>query len=284
MNQTDQLVRFLFRELDVRGEVVKVSSSLDQMLANHDYPLPVKQLLAELVAATSLLTATLKFEGDIALQLQSDGPVKFAAVNGTHQQQFRGVVRLQQEIQGSSFRDLVGEQGYMVVTITPAKGERYQGIIPLEGDSLVSTLEGYFQQSEQLPTRLYLHTDIGDQHCRAAGMLVQVLPVDPQKARDDFAHVMALTNTMTKAELLDLPIEESLYRLFHQEVVELFPAQTVTYVCGCSRTKCESAIVSLGQQAIDEHMADGGLDIRCEYCNTNYHFDQTDLAGLRAKL
>jgi molecular chaperone Hsp33 len=279
MSQSDQLLRFLFRERDVRGEVVKVAASLDQMLQNHDYALPVKQLLAELVAATSLLTATLKFEGDIAVQLQGDGPIRFAAVNGNHRQEFRGVVRMQKEISGESFRELIGE-GYLLVTITPTQGERYQGIIPLTGDSLTTTLEAYFAQSEQLPTRLYLHTELTAEHNHAAGMLLQVLPVDPEKAREDFQHVVALADTLTAAELLTLPAEETLYRLFHQEVVELFEAQPIRFVCGCSRDKCNSAIISLGQTAIAEHIAEGKLEISCEYCNTTYVFDADQLRSL----
>ncbi len=279
MSQSDQLLRFLFRERNVRGEVVKVAASLDQMLQNHDYALPVKQLLAELVAATSLLTATLKFEGDIAVQLQGDGPIRFAAVNGNHRQEFRGVVRMQKEISGESFRELIGE-GYLLVTITPTQGERYQGIIPLTGDSLTTTLEAYFAQSEQLPTRLYLHTELTAEHNHAAGMLLQVLPVDPEKAREDFQHVVALADTLTATELLTLPAEETLYRLFHQEVVELFEAQPIRFVCGCSRDKCNAAIISLGQAAIAEHIAEGKLEISCEYCNTTYVFDAEQLRSL----
>jgi molecular chaperone Hsp33 len=280
MSQSDQLLRFLFRERDVRGEVVKVGASLDAMLAGHQYPQPVKQLLAELVAATSLLTATLKFEGQIAVQLQGDGPVRFIAVNGNDQQQFRGVARLQSEIQGESFAELIG-QGYMLVTITPNQGERYQGIIPLVSDSLTATLEAYFNQSEQLPTRLYLHTDIGEQHSQAAGLLLQVLPVDQEKSREDFAHIELLADTLTREELLTLPPEESLYRLFHQEIVELFPAKPVQFVCGCSRDKSAAAIVCLGADVIDEYIAEGKLDISCEYCNTIYHFDAADLQQLK---
>ena len=279
MSQSDQLLRFLFRERDVRGEVVKVAESLAHMLQNHDYPLPIKQLLAELVAATSLLTATLKFEGDIAVQLQGDGPIRFAAVNGNHRQELRGVVRMQKEISGDSFRELIGE-GYLLVTITPTQGERYQGIIPLTGDSLTTTLEAYFAQSEQLPTRLYLHTDFSAEQSQAAGMLLQVLPVDPEKAREDFQHVVALADTLTSHELLTLPAEESLFRLFHQEVVELFEAQPIRFVCGCSREKCATAIVSLGKNAIAEHIAEGKLEISCEYCNTTYVFDAEQLTEL----
>lgn len=279
MTQSDQLVRFLFREKDVRGEIVKVAASLDLMLQNHQYAQPVKQLLAELVAATSLLTATLKFEGQIAVQVQGDGPVKFAAVNGNNKQQFRGVVRMQSEITGESFIELIG-QGFLLVTITPDQGERYQGVIPITGNSLAETLEAYFNQSEQLPTRIYLHTDISSEHNKAAGLLLQVLPVDQDKAKHDFAELEQLTDTITAAELLELAPEDMLYRLFHQEVVELFPAQAIEFVCGCSRDKCEAAIISLGQSAIEEHIAEGKLDISCEYCNTTYHFDTNALIQL----
>ncbi|WP_306519280.1 Hsp33 family molecular chaperone HslO [Rheinheimera sp.] len=279
MSQSDQLVRFLFREKDVRGEIVQVAASLDLMLQNHQYAHPVKQLLAELVAATSLLTATLKFEGQIAVQIQGDGPVKFAAVNGNNKQQFRGVVRMQSEVTGDSFHELIG-QGFLLVTVTPEQGERYQGVIPITGTSLSETLEAYFNQSEQLPTRIYLHTDITEAHNKAAGLLLQVLPVDQDKAKLDFAELEQLTDTITATELLELAPEDMLYRLFHQEVVELFPAQKVEFVCGCSRDKCEAAIISLGQAAIEEHIAEGKLDISCEYCNTTYHFDANALVQL----
>ncbi|HEY9042585.1 MAG TPA: Hsp33 family molecular chaperone HslO [Rheinheimera sp.] len=280
---SDNLFRFLFQQRNVRGEMVQLSSSLDQMLLHHNYPQPVKQLLAELVAATSLLTATLKFEGDIAVQVQGDGPVRFAAVNGTDQQQFRAVVRMQAEITGSSFRDLIGE-GYLLVTITPKQGERYQGIIPLSGDSLTTTLEAYFAQSEQLPTRLYLYTDLQPEHCRAAGFMLQVLPVEQQKAKADFDDLVMLSDTLTQAEIFDLPAEQLLYRLFHQEQVELFSPQQVSFVCGCSREKCSSAIVSLGRDVINEHIAEGKLDISCEYCNKTYHFSPDDLTQLLQQL
>jgi len=281
MNQ-DVLVRYLFTHRDVRGEIATVSESLQQMLQNHDYPYPVKQLLAELVVATSLLTATLKLDGDIAVQLQGDGPVRFAAVNGTAEQEFRGVVRLQAEIGATGFRDLIGD-GYMLVTITPKQGERYQGVIPLTGNSLTETLEAYFAQSEQLPTRLYLFTDISESQSRAAGLLLQVLPVDPEKAKQDFSDLVIVTDTITADELLNLPAEQMLHRLYHDEEVELFPTQPIRFVCGCSREKCESAIISLGKTAIEEHIAEGKLEITCDYCNSTFRFDSDELSTLLTK-
>lgn len=280
---SDNLYRFLFQDKHVRGELVQLSSSLDKMLLNHDYPFPVKKLLAELVAATSLLTATLKLEGEIAVQIQGDGPLRFAAVNGNNQQQFRGIARLRSELQGDNFRDLVGD-GHMLVTITPNQGERYQGIIPLTGESLAQTLESYFAQSEQLPTRLYLFTDIQPQHSRASGFMLQVLPVNQQQAKIDFNELAILSDTLSAEETLNLPVEQLLYRLYHEEVIELFTPQSVSFVCGCSREKSEAAIISLGKAIIDEHIAEGKLEINCDYCQNNYIFDRNDLQKLSDKL
>ena len=134
MPQHDQLHRYLFENFAVRGELVTVSETLQQILENHDYPQPVKNVLAELLVATSLLTATLKFDGDITVQLQGDGPMNLAVINGNNNQQMRGVARVQGEIpENADLKTLVGN-GYVVITITPSEGERYQGVVGLEGD------------------------------------------------------------------------------------------------------------------------------------------------------
>ena len=147
--QQDLLHRYLFDKLDVRGELVQIEHAYNEMIANHNYPEPVKALLGELLVATCLLTATLKFEGEIAVQLQGDGPVKYAVINGDDKQNMRGIARMQSEVSGTTVKELVGK-GYMVITITPTKGERYQGIVPLEHDTLNKCIENYFEQSEQL--------------------------------------------------------------------------------------------------------------------------------------
>jgi len=127
MAQHDQLHRYLFEQFAVRGELVTVSETWKQILENHNYPLPVKTVLGELLVATSLLTATLKFAGDITVQLQGDGPMSLAVINGNNQQQMRGVARVQGDIpENADLKTLVGN-GYLVITISPEEGERYQG-------------------------------------------------------------------------------------------------------------------------------------------------------------
>lgn len=281
MANHDQLHRYLFENHAVRGELVTVSDTFQQMLANHDYPAPVKNLLGEMLVATSLLTATLKFSGDITVQLQGDGPLKLAVINGNHQQQMRGVARLQGDIAAdSSLHDMVGN-GYLVITITPTEGERYQGVVGLDGDNVAACLENYFQQSEQLPTRLFIRTGEHDGRQCAAGMLLQVLPAQHGN-REDFDHLAQLTATVKSEELFGLPADEVLYRLYHQENVTLYEPQSVAFQCHCSRERCADALMTLSADEVNDILAqDGQIDMHCDYCGSHYLFSPQDIADLR---
>lgn len=241
MTQHDQLHRYLFENYAVRGELVTVSETLEQILANHTYPQPVKTVLAELLVATSLLTATLKFAGDITVQLQGDGPLQLAVINGNNQQQLRGVARVQGEIaDDADLKTMVGN-GYLVITISPEEGERYQGVVGLEGDTLAACLEDYFQRSEQLPTRLIIRTGDHEGQPMAGGMLLQVMPAqDAQTA--DFEHLATLTETIKAEELFTLPANDVLWRLYHEEEVTVYDPQSVEFkVHLLPRTLCRRA-------------------------------------------
>ncbi|WP_027710708.1 Hsp33 family molecular chaperone HslO [Dickeya chrysanthemi] len=281
MANHDQLHRYLFENHAVRGELVTVSDTFQQMLANHDYPTPVKNLLGDMLVATSLLTATLKFSGDITVQLQGDGPLKLAVINGNQQQQMRGVARLQGDIApDSSLHDMVGN-GYLVITITPTEGERYQGVVGLDGDNVATCLENYFQQSEQLPTRLFIRTGEHDGRQCAAGMLLQVLPAQ-QGNRDDFDHLTQLTATVKGEELFGLPADDVLYRLYHQENVTLYEPQPVTFQCHCSRERCADALMTLSADEVSDMLAqDGQIDMHCDYCGSHYLFNAQDINDIR---
>lgn len=275
--QTDLLHRYIFENLDVRGELVQLDKTYQEILGEHQYPEAVKSLLGELLVATCLLTATLKFEGEIAVQLQGDGPVKYAVINGDHQQNMRGIARLQGDIQGDSVRELVGE-GYMVITITPVKGERYQGIVPLTEPTLAGCLEAYFEQSEQLQTRLWLATSQTPGQEKASGMLLQVLPVNQAKSKEDFKHLEALTDTIKDEEMLDLDAHTVLTRLYHEDNPQLFEPQAVQYRCGCSRDKTIQALANVGLDALLEDVkASGEIKISCHYCLKDYLFNEQEI-------
>lgn len=281
MSQHDQLHRYLFEQFAVRGELVTVSETWKQILENHSYPQPVKNILGELLVATSLLTATLKFAGNITVQLQGDGPMTLAVINGNNQQQMRGVARVQGEVpEGADLKTLVGN-GFLVITITPEEGERYQGVVGLEGDTLAACLEDYFLRSEQLPTRLFIRTGEVDGQLAAGGMLLQVLPAQNAQG-NDFEHLATLTETIKAEELFTLPANEVLWRLYHEEEVTLYDPQDVEFKCTCSRERCAGALRTLPDEEIDSIMAeDGEIDMNCDYCGSHYVFNSMDIAEIR---
>lgn len=281
MAQHDQLHRYLFEQFAVRGELVTVSETWKQILENHNYPLPVKALLGELLVATSLLTATLKFAGDITVQLQGDGPMSLAVINGNNQQQMRGVARVQGDVpENADLKTLVGN-GYLVITISPEEGERYQGVVGLEGDTLAACLEDYFMRSEQLPTRLFIRTGEVDGQPAAGGMLLQVLPAQDAQT-NDFEHLATLTETIKAEELFNLSATDVLWRLYHEEEVTVYDPQAVEFKCTCSRERCAGALKTLPDEEIDSIMAeDGEIDMHCDYCGTHYVFNSMDIAEIR---
>lgn len=281
MTQHDQLHRYLFENHAVRGELVTVSDTWQRIMENHDYPQPVKNILGELLVATSLLTATLKFDGDITVQLQGDGPMTLAVINGNNNQQMRGVARVQGDVaDDASLKDLIGN-GYLVITISPQEGERYQGVVGLEGDTLAACLEDYFTRSEQLPTRLFIRTGSVEGKAAAGGMLLQVLPAQDAQI-DDFNHLATLTETIKAEELLTLPANDVLWRLYHEEEVTLYDPQNVTFSCSCSRERCAAAIRTLPDEEIESILAeDNEVDMNCDYCGSHYVFDAMDIAAIR---
>lgn len=274
------LNRYLFEDLSVRGELVQLDEAYQRIISGKDYPAALQKLLGELLVSTTLLTATLKFEGSITIQLQGDGPVSLAVINGDNEQKIRGVARWEGHIaDDATLHDMMGK-GYMVITIEPKKGERYQGIVGLEGDNLEQVLEGYFERSEQLKTRIWIRTGEHEGKAHAAGMLIQVVP-DGTGSENDFEHLEQLTNTVKNEELFTLPANELLYRLYNQEQVRLFEPQNVEFRCGCSRERSGAAIVTVDKNEIYDILAsDGSVSLHCDYCGTTYSFDESDVNKL----
>jgi molecular chaperone Hsp33 len=284
LNNADFKQRFLFPETDIRGELVRLDESLEAILGTHDYPLAVQGLVGEAVAAVALLAGTLKFSGRLSLQAQGRGPVSLLLAECTHDGQLRALARHDGELDtAANIGALIGD-GTMVITITPDQGRQYQGIVPLEGDTLAQCLEGYFQQSEQLPTRLWLASGNG----RAAGLMLQRLPdqvASGDENRNQWEHLEALAGTLKMEELLDLPAETVLRRLFHETPPRLPEAQPVRFGCTCSRERTENALLSLGADELKTLLdEDGEATLTCDFCLSQQHFDAVDLAELIRRL
>lgn len=276
----DTLYRYLFENADVRGELVQLADAYQSVVNAHEYPAVLRRFLGELMAATSLLTATLKFSGDIAVQVQGNGPVSLAVINGNNHQQLRGVARWEGTLaDNASLKDLFGD-GYIVITLTPDDGERYQGVVALDKPTLAECIQEYFLQSEQLPTGIWLFAD-GE---RAAGIFLQVLPSEDDH-NAEYEHLTTLTATIKQEELLELPAEEVLHRLYHEEQVRLFDPIDISFKCTCSRERSASAIRSIDKEEILSLLAEQGqVELGCEYCNTFYRFDAIDIEALYANV
>ncbi|MFZ7108231.1 Hsp33 family molecular chaperone HslO [Avibacterium avium] len=278
----DKLYRYLFKNRAVRGEWVRLNQSFKDTLNTHHYPKVVQNLLGEMMVATSLLTATLKFNGSITVQIQGDGPLSLALVNGSDDQKMRALARLQGEVRDEmSLSELIGK-GVLVITITPNEGERYQGVISLDKPTITECLEDYFVRSEQLQTQLIIRTGEFNGEPVAAGMLLQVMP-DGVGEEGDFEHLATLTATVKDEEIFGLTAEEMLYRLYHEETVEIYPAQNVEFFCGCTQERSGGALLLLPENEIDEILAEhnGSIDMQCECCGTHYFFNKEAIEKLR---
>jgi molecular chaperone Hsp33 len=282
---TDFTQRFLFDDTDVRGEMVVLSETYAQVLAKHPYPLPVAQLLGELLAAASLLVGTLKFEGLMILQARSSGPVPLLMVECSSEGGLRGIARYDAEqiAADALLADLMPD-GILAITVEPKSGQRYQSLVDLDGATLADCLSNYFATSEQLPTRFWLCAD-GQ---RARGLLLQQLPADrltdPEAREASWQHVTTLADTLKTEELLGLDNPTLLHRLYHEEPLRLFDPRILQFRCSCSRERSANALVSLGQSDAEQLLGEnaGSVVIDCQFCNHRYAFDAADIAQLFA--
>lgn len=277
----DSLHRFLFEQLPVRGEIAHLDASWRAALEQVDYPPVVRDLLGEAMAAVVLLASTIKFEGSLTLQLQGGNPVTLLVVQCTDRLNLRGIAHWTDPLPdaGAPLRDLIGDDARLAVTIEQKKrNERYQGIVPLEGETLAECFEQYFLRSEQLPTRLFL---AADGNC-AAGMLLQVMP-GKDDTRDAWQHVTTLGETVRADELLGLDAPTIIHRLYNEDDVRLFESTPVAFRCSCSRDRTVGMLRALGEKEVREILAEQGhVEVNCEFCGRKYVFDAVDVEALLA--
>src|SRR5579863_6455898 len=283
MHDRDCLHRFVFEHFPIRGHLVHLDAAWGALIEHRAYPDAVRDLLGEAVAASLLLAATLKFEGLLSLQLQSDGPVRLLLAQCTSGLGVRGLARYREGPHPAA--GLIGTGNLTVTLETDDGSQRYQGIVPLSGQRLGESLQVYFENSEQLPTRLWLHADASG----ASGMLLQKLPgaegspntVPAADVDDAWRRVQLIGETLTPDELRTLADAEILHRLFNEDDVRLFEPGPVYFRCRCSRERVGSMLQGLGEAETRSVLAERGeVEVRCDFCNRAYLFDAVDVAQL----
>ena len=276
----DTMTRFLLQEAGVRGVRVHLDATWQQIRGRAEYPLAISELLGEAAAASALFTAHAKIEGRLSVQLRGEGPLRTLFAECTAAGTLRGIAQVDEGAVLPRDLRLLGSNAVLAITIENPGAEgreptRYQGMVALESDSLAEALEGYFRQSEQLPTRLLLAVDDN----RAAGLMLQKLPGDGGD-EDGWARALALVETLSQRELLDWPTDILLGRLFHQDDPRVLDVRPLRFACSCSRERVVSMLHALGQDEAEAAAADGVAQIRCEFCGQQYLFDADEIAGI----
>jgi molecular chaperone Hsp33 len=295
----DLILPFQAEHADVLGRLVKLGPTVDIILSRHAYPEPVSRLLGEAVALTALLGASLKSEGKFILQASTDGPVDLLVADYQVPGGLRGYARFSAdrvaELAPEDGGSLLGE-GHLAMTIDRGlETERYQGVVPLEGESLTEAAHTYFRQSEQLPTFIRLAVarhyraglaGEGAWTWRAGGLLVQKLTREggvsgAKNFEEDWTRAKALAETVEDHELLDpmLPPDRLLYRLFHEEQVRVYRVVPLQSYCSCSRERVEELLQRFSPEDLADMVVDGEVWVTCEFCNARYHFDPSSFSG-----
>lgn len=274
----DILRPFHFEGHGVRGAIVRLEASLGVVLGQHFYPPPAAMLLGEALAAGVLLGATLKYAGTLSLQAKSEGLLRILFAESSHDNRVRGYARVAEAPAGEGFDALLGG-GTLAITITPDVGQRYQGIVPLDETGLGASLEGYFEQSEQLPTLIRLASD----GVAAAGLMLQILP---ERARElgeagFWEHLTQLVATLRPGELLGNNAEPLLWSLFHAEKVRMHEPRPVGFGCRCSVARVRDTLRAVGESEVRAVLAEQGqVQVHCEFCQQEYRFDAAGVDGL----
>jgi molecular chaperone Hsp33 len=287
MSTSDQLQRFIFEHSDIRGEILTLEKSYQDVLNKGNYPEVIQQLIGQFLAAAGLLSATLKFDGVITLQAQGTGPLSLIMSDCSRHHNLRAIAKFDPKLSynnDATLTDLIGK-GTLTLTIDPSQGERYQGIVPLESLSLAKCLEDYFARSEQLKTRIWLSAEAKSNTPKAAGLLLQALPsqldATPEENQRLWEHTIQLADTITSEEQLTLDHDEQLFRLFHQDELRLFEPSAVQFLCSCSEERFARALTSMSHEEIHSILKESGsISINCEFCHQQYSFNDKDIAEL----
>lgn len=271
------LVRpFLFEALDIRGAIVQLNETWRRMLDQRDYAEPVRRLLGEMTAVTTLIASNLKQAGRMTFQLKGSGPVKLLVIDCDEQLRLRGMAQADTGLNTAPVPELLGH-GQLALTLDANMAQPYQSIVPLDGDNVAAIFEHYLSHSEQQPARLLL---AANDHA-VAGLFLQKLPKADERDPDGWNRIRHLAATLSQDELLDLPPVQLLGRVFAEEDIRVFDPRPVRYHCPHDRDKVGNMLRSLGQAECEAILTEHGeILIHDDICNHHYRFDLADIHSL----
>lgn len=279
ISRTDCRTRFIFDDMPVRGLHVRLEQVWQHIAAQKRYPAAIRRALGELLAAGALLSSNLKIDGTLIVQVQGQGRLKMLVVEATSEQTVRATARWDEAAEigaDESLSELLGENGVFVLTLQPKDAEPWQGVVPLEGQSIAQMLMNYMKRSEQLDTHIVLAAS--DES--VGGLLVQRLPEEELDA-EAWNHISTLAQTLGADELTDLDAQHVLYRLFHETPPRVFEPENIEFACTCSRGKVSDMLLMLGGEEIGSVVAEqGSIAVDCDFCHQKYVFDETDVNAL----
>lgn len=274
----DVLQPFLFEHLPVRGALVQLEQTWRELSATQDYPAPVTRVLGEASAAAALIANSLKFDGQLTLQLSGDGPLELLVVQCTNELHLRGMALSRDVSPQDDFPELSRGARCAMTVESSVLADRYQGIVDAGGDSLADCLEGYFERSVQLPTRLWL---LADEEC-AAGLLLQRVPdAATSLPDDDWRRLGFLADTLTLDEMRQGVGTDLLRKLYAEDDVRAFRPRSTRFECRCSIERVERALRLLGEDEVRDTLAEQGeIRVTCEFCNRERRLDAIDVERL----
>ncbi|MFJ1268469.1 Hsp33 family molecular chaperone HslO [Legionella lytica] len=278
MKESDTLQRFIFEHANIRGEIVHIEQTYQTIMAQRNYPPMVKNLLGEAIVSCLLLASSIKFEGSLNLQFQGDKRLSLLLVQCDHELNVRAFARFEGSLETEDYAKAF-LSGQMVMTINQDnQTNSYQSMVPIQSTSMSENLMNYFAQSEQISTRVWLAVNEN----AAAGMLLQLMPGQDSVQREQFwEYAVQLGQTVSEEELLTLDNQTLLYRLYNETEVRVFDSRRTKFQCRCSLEKMRQVINTLGEKEAHELLEEQGkIDIRCDFCNTEYLFDAIDVAML----
>ncbi len=278
MQKKDSRHRFILEKTRVRGVLVRLDATWKEVLSRADYPPNVQQILGHAMAAIPLLTSTIKFTGKMTLQARGTGPLTLLVVQGNADGGQRGLARWKAEPPLSPLEKILGDATLTIQIESGEAGDVYQGVVGIAGDFLQDALADYFENSEQLPTRLWLCCGEG----QVAGLMLQQLPSeDEDNNEDDWNRVNLLADTIEQEELFEKEVGKLLGQVFAEEDVRLFDSEPLCFECGCSRERTAGLIAGIGyEEAIDILKKEGQIEITCEFCNSVNTFDSIDVEAI----